>query len=225
MQHQGSTSSLSSSSSAAAQPEAILEWLRKEMNYRPLGPYTGSSNKSQLPSIDSLRKICRGNMIPVWNFLLTRVKSEKTVENIRRNITVHGGGGGGESGGGGGGGGGGSSVNLGKEESRSRGGGRRKEKAVVVEEGLGAAEAREAALQERDAAAKEVERLRNIVRRQRKDLRAKMLEVSREEAERKRMLDERTNYRFVCSLFIECVIYRMYFLLVEQIEEWNECIM
>ena len=220
MQHQGSTSSLSSSSSsAAAQPEAILEWLRKEMNYRPLGPYTGSSNKSQLPSIDSLRKICRGNMIPVWNFLLTRVKSEKTVENIRRNITVHGGGGGGESGGGG------SSVNLGKEEGRSRGGGRRKEKAVVVEEGLGAAEAREAALQERDAAAKEVERLRNIVRRQRKDLRAKMLEVSREEAERKRMLDERTNYRFVCSLFIECVIYRMYFLLVEQIEEWNECIM
>ncbi|KAK4602898.1 hypothetical protein RGQ29_011758 [Quercus rubra] len=194
MQHQGSTSSLSSSSSsAAAQPEAILEWLRKEMNYRPLGPYTGSSNKSQLPSIDSLRKICRGNMIPVWNFLLTRVKSEKTVENIRRNITVHGGGGGGESGGGGGG--GGSSVNLGKEEGRSRGGGRRKEKAVVVEEGLGAAEAREAALQERDAAAKEVERLRNIVRRQRKDLRAKMLEVSREEAERKRMLDERTNYR------------------------------
>ena len=219
MQHQGSTSSLSSPSSAAAQPEAILEWLRKEMNYRPLGPYTGSSNKSQLPSIDSLRKICRGNMIPVWNFLLTRVKSEKTVENIRRNITVHGGGGGGESGGGG------SSVNLGKEEGRSRGGGRRKEKAVVVEEGLGAAEAREAALQERDAAAKEVERLRNIVRRQRKDLRAKMLEVSREEAERKRMLDERTNYRFVCSLFIECVIYRMYFLLVEQIEEWNECIM
>lgn len=222
MQHQGSTSSLSSSSSA--QPEAILEWLQKEMNYRPLGPYTGSSSKSQLPSIDSLRKICRGNMIPVWNFLLTRVKSEKTVENIRRNITVHGGGGGGgESGGGGGG--GGSSVNLRKEEGRSRGSGRRKEKAVVVEEGLGAAEAREAALQERDAAAREVERLRNIVRRQRKDLRAKMLEVSREEAERKRMLDERTNYRFVCSLFIKCVIYRMYFLLVEQIEEWNECIM
>ncbi|KAK7858325.1 augmin subunit 5 [Quercus suber] len=185
MQHQGSTSSLSSS----AQPEAILEWLQKEMNYRPLGPYTGSSNKSQLPSIDSLRKICRGNMIPVWNFLLTRVKSEKTVENIRRNITVHGGGGGG----------GGSSVNLGKEEGRSRGGGRRKEKAVAVavDEGLGAAEAREAALQEREAAAKEVERLRNIVRRQRKDLRAKMLEVSREEAERKRMLDERTNYRVV----------------------------
>jgi hypothetical protein len=62
-------------------------------------------------------------MISVWNFLIARVKSEKTVENIRRNITVHGGGSGGDSGG------------CGKEEGRSRG--RRKEKAAVVEEGLG----------------------------------------------------------------------------------------
>jgi hypothetical protein len=40
--------------------------------------------------------------------------------------------------------------------------------------------------------------LRSIVRRQRKDLRARMIEVSREEAERKRMLDERAKNRFVC---------------------------
>ncbi|GMY12840.1 AUGMIN subunit 5-like [Fagus crenata] len=177
------------SSSSAAQPEAILEWLQKEMGYRPLGPYNASTNKSQLPSIDALRKVCRGNMIPVWNFFLTRVKSEKTVENIHRNITVHGGSGGGTTTDGG------NAVNLGKEEGRSRGGGGRRKEKVAVEEGLGATETREAALIEREAAAKEVERLRNIVRRQRKDLRAKMLEVSREEAERKRMLDERTNYR------------------------------
>ncbi|PON42931.1 HAUS augmin-like complex subunit [Parasponia andersonii] len=179
----------SSSSSAAAQPEAILQWLQKEMGYRPLGPYTAASSKSGLPSIDALRKISRGNMIPIWNFLITRVKSEKTVENIRRNITVHGGGGGG----GGGGGDGGGAVSSGKEEGRSRGG-RRKEK-VAGEGGSSAAETREAALQERDMAAKEVERLRNILRRQRKDLKARMLEVSREEAERKRMLDDRANYR------------------------------
>lgn len=104
------------------------------------------------------------------------------MENIRRNITVHGGGSGGDSGGGG------------KEEGRSRG--RRKEKAAAAEEGLGVVERKEAALLEREVAAKEVERLRNVVRRQRKDLRAKMLEVAREEAERKRMLDERANYRF-----------------------------
>ncbi|GKU97428.1 hypothetical protein SLEP1_g10572 [Rubroshorea leprosula] len=171
---------MQSSSSSMAQPEAILEWLQKEMGYRPLGPYS-SSSKSQLPSIEALRKICRGNMIPIWNFLITRVKSEKTVEKIRRNITVHGGGSGDDNA---------NLVNLGREEGRSKG--RRKEK---VGEGSGAAESREAALREREAAAKEVERLRNILRRQRKDLRARMLEVSREEAERKRMLDERANYR------------------------------
>ncbi|XP_017975724.1 PREDICTED: AUGMIN subunit 5 isoform X2 [Theobroma cacao] len=180
--------------SSNVQPEAILEWLQKEMGYRPLGPYNSSSNKSNLPSIDSLRKICRGNMLPIWHFLLTRVKSEKTVQNIRKNITVHGGGAGAGAGGGGS---TESGGNLGKEEGRSKGGGRRKEKVVGGGggEGSGAAEIREAAVRERQAAAKEVERLRNIVRRQRKDLKARMLEVSREEAERKRMLDERAHYR------------------------------
>ncbi|TYI74568.1 hypothetical protein E1A91_D07G209200v1 [Gossypium mustelinum] len=172
--------------SSNVQPEVILEWLQKEMGYRPLGPYNSSSNKSNLPSIDSLRKICRGNMLPLWHFLLTRVKSEKTVQSIRKNITVHGGGGNIENAG-----------NLGKEEGRSKGGGRRKEKVGGGGggEGSGTAEIREAAIREREAAAKEVERLRNIVRRQRKDLKARMLEVSREEAERKRMLDEKANYR------------------------------
>ncbi|KAL4376561.1 hypothetical protein GQ457_02G006050 [Hibiscus cannabinus] len=177
--------------SSNVQPEVILEWLQKEMGYRPLGPYNSSSNKSNLPSIDSLRKICRGNMLPLWHFLLTRVKSEKTVQNIRKNIIVHGGGGNSESGG-----------NLGKEEGRGKGGGggRRKEKVAGAGgsgggEASGAAEVREAAIREREVASKEVERLRHIVRRQRKDLKARMLEVSREEAERKRMLDERANYR------------------------------
>lgn len=171
---------MQSLSSSAPTPEAILEWLQKEMGYRQLGPYSGSS-KSHVPSIDAIRKICRGNMIPIWNFLINRVKSEKTVERIRRNITVHGGSSNA------------SSVNPGKEESKGKG--RRKEK-TVTGESSSYAEGREAALQERELAAKEVERLRNMVRRQRKDLKAKMLEVSREEAERKRMLDERANYRF-----------------------------
>ncbi|KAJ0042915.1 hypothetical protein Pint_18940 [Pistacia integerrima] len=174
----------SSSSSSTVQPEAILEWLQKEMGYRPLGPYS-STSKSNAPSVDTIRKICRGNMIPIWSFLIKRVKSDKTVENIRKNITVHGSGSGGESG---------NSVNLGKEEGKSRGG-RRKEKVPVERESGSTNESREAALNERELAAKEVERLRNILRRQRKDLRARMLEISREEAERKRMLDERANYR------------------------------
>lgn len=116
-------------------------------------------------------------MIPIWNFLITRVKSENTVKNIRKNITVHG-----DSG---------ALVKMGKEEGRSKGG-RRKEK---LGESSTAAEVREAALQEREAAEKEVEKLRNIVKRQKKDLKARMLEVSRAEAERKRMLDERSKKR------------------------------
>ncbi|KAJ1406499.1 HAUS augmin-like complex subunit 5 [Sesbania bispinosa] len=160
---------MQTTASSSASPEAILEWLQKEMGYRPLGQHA-AAGKAHSPSVESIRKICRGNMIPVWNFLVTRAKSEKTVRNIRRNITVHGG-----------------SDGAGAV-------GRKKEK-MLPGEGSGATETKEAALQERDLAAKEVERLRNIVRRQRKDLRARMLEVSREEAERKRMLDERTNYR------------------------------
>ncbi|KAK7394363.1 hypothetical protein VNO78_14888 [Psophocarpus tetragonolobus] len=169
-------SAASSSSPSPSSPEAILEWLHKEMGYRPLGTY--ATGKSHLPSVESIRRICRGNMIPVWNFLVTRAKSEKTVRNIRRNITVHGGGdGSGEA----------------KEDARGKGA-RKKERALAAGEGSETT-TREAALQERDLAAKEVERLRSVVRRQRKDLKARMLEVSREEAERKRMLDERANYR------------------------------
>ena len=89
-------------------------------------------------------------MIPLWGFLINRAKSEKTVESIRRNITVHGSV---------------DAVSLVKEESKVK------------------------------ESEREVERLRNLVRRQRKDLKARMLEVSREEAERKRMLDERGSYR------------------------------
>ncbi|KAI3503213.1 hypothetical protein L1887_31651 [Cichorium endivia] len=176
----------SSSTSSVAQPEAILVWLQKEMGYRPLGPYIASS-KASMPSSDAIRRVCRGNMIPVWNFLIKRVKSEKTVDNIRRNILVHGGkenaaavDGGVET------------AKTGESGRRSRNG-RRKEK--VVGSSIADSNSRETALQERESAEKEVERLRHMVRRQRKELKARMLEVSREEAERKRMLDERSNYR------------------------------
>lgn len=180
---------MQSSSSSVAQPEAILEWLQKEMGYRPLGPYTSSSKAASTPTAESLRKICRGNMIPVWNFLLKRVKSEKTVDNIRRNILVHGGNGGtGENDSVGG------NANVGRS-SKGTTTTRRKEKRDNFVSGLEKENSRDIALQERELAEKEVDRLRQIVRRKRKDLKARMLEVSREEAERKRMLDERANYR------------------------------
>ncbi|KAJ0732308.1 putative HAUS augmin-like complex subunit 5 [Helianthus annuus] len=166
-----------------SQPEAITDWLQKEMNYRPLGPHITHSITS-IPSPDSIRRVCRGNMIPIFEFLLTRVKSEKTVENIRRNILVHGTGdnaGGGTEG-----------VKGGRDRRVSRGG-RKKEKVNLLENN----DNREEALQERELAEKEVKRLRCVVRRKRKELNEKMVEVSREEADRKRVVDERANYRFV----------------------------
>ncbi|GJW71602.1 augmin subunit 5 [Tanacetum coccineum] len=178
---------MSSLGSSVAQPEAILDWLEKEMGYRPLGPYIAST-KASMPSSDSIRKVCRGNMIPIWNFLLNRVKSEKTVENIRRNILVHG-----EKGNAGS---GNSGVEV-KGGGRGRGG-RRKVgvgTSASASAGEGSGNSRESAVMEREMAEKEVDRLRHMVRRQRKELKARMLEVSREEAERKRMLDERANYR------------------------------
>jgi hypothetical protein len=137
-------------------PDAIIEWLQDEMGY-PTAP----------PAPEQLRKICRGNMIPVWSFLLRRVRSERTVATARRNILVHG-----------------------VAARRAREGG-------VIGAGVGDAAAREAEARERDLAAEEAERLRGIVRRQRKELRARIAEVAREEAERKRVLGERSNARYL----------------------------
>lgn len=165
---------MQSSTSTVPPPEAILDWLKKEVGYRPQGGH----HYDGLPSPESLRMVCRGNMVPVFNFLLNRVKSEKTVEKIRRNILVHGGGGAEEVG----------------DERGGRGGKPGKEK------GSGSVEAalessKEAALKEREAAEREVRRLRTGVQRMRKELQSKMVEASREEADRKRLLDERENCR------------------------------
>ncbi|KAJ6804230.1 AUGMIN subunit 5 [Iris pallida] len=148
------------SSSAPPTPEAILEWLQQEMNYT-----------SPLPSPDQIRKICRGNMIPIWTFLLTRVRSERTVATARRNILVHG-------------------VSPAREEERRRRGG-----GSARGEGMDSVEAREAVRRERDSAAEEAAKARGTVRRQRRELRGKMAELAREEMERRRMVDERANAR------------------------------
>ena len=124
---------------APPKPEAIIEWLQKEMNY-----------PSPLPSPEQIRKICRGNMIPIWSFLLGRVRSEKTVATVRRNIVIHGAKG----------------TRRSSEEAR-----------------------------ERDEAEEEAERMRVLVRRMRRDVRSKMAELAREEADRKRNIDDRANAR------------------------------
>lgn len=150
---------MQASGGSAPRAEAILEWLQKEMAYP--GP---------LPQPELIQKVCRGNMIPVWSFLLQRVRSERTVGTLRRNILVHG---------------------VSPAAADAAAGGRRRER----ERGKSGLEEREAALRERDLAEEEAARLRGVVRRQRKELRARMAEIAREETERKRMLDGRLSAR------------------------------
>ncbi|KAH7289238.1 hypothetical protein KP509_31G065400 [Ceratopteris richardii] len=209
-------------SNVSPQAEAILDWLKREMGYRPQSPYQNS--EKLLPSIESLRRICRGNMLPVWKFLLERVKSEKTVEIVKRNILVHG-----------------SPTSspqpkststanagapfadahgaktkgtVGKEKDTAKPGGRRrptdrskargsvgdstkaKDGSEMEKEKLSdGTESKEKALREREAAELEVERLRHVLDRLRKDLKGRMLELSREEEERQRVLDEKYDSR------------------------------
>lgn len=204
------------SSTVAPQAEAILEWLQQEMGYRSQNSHS-SSDKS-LPSVESLNRICRGNMLPVWRFLLDRVKSEKTVEIVKRNILVHGSPG--------------SSPQpkiassetpakewikgKDKEKDSAKPGGRDKRRLDVKGRGRSAStelvkvkegterenekppestESKERALREREAAQFEVERLRHVLDRLRKDLKGRMLELSREEGERERLLDDKSNSR------------------------------
>ncbi|KAL5207980.1 hypothetical protein ABZP36_032415 [Zizania latifolia] len=120
-------------------PEAIIEWLQDEMGY-PSAP----------PAPEQLLKICRGNMLPVWSFLLRCVRSERTVSTARKNILVHG---------------------VVARRAREGGAG-----AGAV---AGDATAREAEAREWDLAAEEAELLRGVVQRQRKELRARIAEVAR----------------------------------------------
>lgn len=76
-----------------------------------------------------------------------------------------------------------------------RGRQREKEKGRAGLEEGSSAEAREVAIRERDSAEADAEKLMNVVRRQRKELKSRMVEIAREESERKRMLDERSNAR------------------------------
>lgn len=164
-------------------------------------------------------------MLPVWKFLLERVKSEKTVEIVKRNILVHGSpssspqpkASSAASAAG-------STIDLptakgkgnsGKEKDLMRGTGRRRlvdaksraskaageaTKAKDGSEGdkvkaSEGAESKEKALREREAAEFEVERLRHVMDRLRKDLKSRMLELSREEGERQRVLDDKSDSR------------------------------
>eukprot|EP01102_Stenamoeba_stenopodia_P022636 TRINITY_DN9519_c0_g1_i1.p1 TRINITY_DN9519_c0_g1~~TRINITY_DN9519_c0_g1_i1.p1 ORF type:complete len:720 (-),score=162.36 TRINITY_DN9519_c0_g1_i1:42-1973(-) len=43
-----------------------------------------------VPNTRELKKLCRGNMIPIWNFLLERCKSEENIKKIQATLLLHG---------------------------------------------------------------------------------------------------------------------------------------
>lgn len=192
---------MQSSSSAVPQAEAILLWLQQEMG---CSLSQGPSDRT-LPSADVLRKICRGNMIPVWKFFLERVKSEKTVERIRKNIHVHG-------------------TRqalpddkapprrkvqegkaaidkpLGKSGSSKwldgKGRGRAKEIREPKPDRADPIENRETALREREIAQRDLAKLRQQLERLTKEVKARMLDLTREETDRQRILDDKFSSRY-----------------------------
>ncbi|XP_024396569.1 AUGMIN subunit 5 isoform X2 [Physcomitrium patens] len=218
-------------SDGSIQAETILKWLQQEMGYQ------------NPPSVDFLRRICRGNMISVWNFLLERVKSEKTNEMIRRNFVIHG-----------------TKIpstvipideslkvkhgaaeskkevledrskthkndrevfrrdgtlvkSTPAREKRSRSSARtlikdlpEKERQVDrVLQSEGAEDSREMAMRDRDVAMAEVGRLRVVIDRLVKETKSRMTDVTMEEGERQRVLDERSNSRHKQVLLESCM--------------------
>lgn len=169
-------------------------------------------------------------MIPVWNFLLERVKSEKTNEAIRRNFVIHG-----------------TTIpstsvaipeilevkdgaaqdrpktpksereGLRREGSLVKTPGRERrgrvparslakelpEKEKEVDRALqseGAEDSREAAMRDRDVAMGEVGRRRVTIERLVKEIKSRMMDVTKEEGERQRGLDDRSDSRYVHSV-------------------------
>jgi hypothetical protein len=45
----------------------VLKWAKSEIQVP----------SSVLPSMEDLKPLCRGNMLPIWNFLITNIKSER----------------------------------------------------------------------------------------------------------------------------------------------------
>eukprot|EP00762_Andalucia_godoyi_P006650 ANDGO_06126.mRNA.1 AUGMIN subunit 5 len=61
--------------------EAVVDWLSR-MKYNPRGPYIGT----RPPSAVEIRDICRGNMIPILQFLTSHIKPKEDALLIRANV-------------------------------------------------------------------------------------------------------------------------------------------
>lgn len=54
----------------------IIQWLTNELQYKPT------------VSVNELKKLCRGNMIHIWNFLINHIRSEKFAKLVKQNLIL-----------------------------------------------------------------------------------------------------------------------------------------
>jgi HAUS augmin-like complex subunit 5 len=64
----------------------LKQWSEEELGYRPVGRHVGKPT----PSVNELQQVCRGSLVPILQFLVHQVKSEREVRHIRQNLHLHG---------------------------------------------------------------------------------------------------------------------------------------
>ncbi|XP_077985834.1 HAUS augmin-like complex subunit 5 [Glandiceps talaboti] len=63
--------------------KCLSKWVVEEMGVQKLPG-------QQLPVAEDLERVCRGNMINIWKFVLNNVHSRQTVQKIQGNLAIHG---------------------------------------------------------------------------------------------------------------------------------------
>lgn len=56
--------------------QLIEEWSKRELHL------------TEIPQTFFIREVCRGNMIPIWKFLITYVHDPKTVDHVKKNLML-----------------------------------------------------------------------------------------------------------------------------------------
>nr|XP_054760038.1 uncharacterized protein LOC129266228 [Lytechinus pictus] len=62
----------------------LHHWATKEMHFIPQGKYVNTP----VPSPEDFREVCRGNLLPVWKYVLEHVHSAQKVHKVKGNLTL-----------------------------------------------------------------------------------------------------------------------------------------
>jgi hypothetical protein len=64
--------------------QRLYDW-SVSMGFKPSGRYAGR----RIPPVDAYARLCRGNLVPVWNFIVSHVMSIHDVAHIRSNLVAN----------------------------------------------------------------------------------------------------------------------------------------